>query len=154
MCLASITIHCKPVHVVALYVAKLKHIHVLSKETKNAVQYNCGSGPEAAPARRAAHVSRCWSQAALLSSTTSRKNTQILIHLNLNSTNYFQSQNHNWDYTGTLTTQAVSMAHCSLQQLCNSPNRHTFLPQYAIPYMSFAKFLPFSLFLRKKDTST
>lgn len=73
MCLASITIHCKPVHVVALYVAKLKHIHVLSKETKNAVQYNCGSGPEAAPARRAAHVSSCWSQAALLSSTTSRK---------------------------------------------------------------------------------
>lgn len=97
--------------------------HTCAQQRKNAVQYNYGSGPEAAPARRAAHVSRCWSQAALLSSTTSRKNTQILIHLNLNSTNYFQSQNHNWDYTGTLTTQAISMAHCSLPQLQQLPKQ-------------------------------
>lgn len=87
------------------------------------VQCNYGSGPEAAPGCRAAHVSRCWSQAALVSSTTSRKNTQILIHLNLNSTNYFQSQNHNWDLTETLTTQAISVAHSSLPQLQQFPKQ-------------------------------
>lgn len=69
------------------------------------------------------HTFPAAGQAALVSSTTSRKNTQILIHLSLNSTNHFQSQNHDWDYTGTLTTQAISIARCFLPQLQRFPKQ-------------------------------